>query len=120
MFRWQFLPPDCKSPGPSYVSSLEATQFESSSYDAPASIYELERKVPPAQRKKFLAGPPGGAHSPHTSSLVRLQSKKGHMLLTNAVKTGRACVQAHLTQPLTQVGLFIKDLILLAGLGLIL
>jgi hypothetical protein len=30
------------------------------------------------------------------------QSQKGHLLLTNAVKTGRTCVQAHLTQPLTQ------------------
>lgn len=64
MFRWQFLPPDCKSPGSSYVSSLEATQFESSSYDAPASIYELERKVCPLSLL-----PSRKSQSPHAFSV---------------------------------------------------
>lgn len=45
MFRWQFLPPDCKASASAPPPSLEAAQFESSSYDAPDFIYALERKV---------------------------------------------------------------------------
>ena len=99
MFRWQFLPPDCRPSASAGPPSLEATQFESSAYDAPATIYELERQARERgggwRVRDDLRGRGLIPFSP--------QSKKGHMLLTNAVRTGRTCVQAHLTQPLTQV-----------------